>query len=411
MGGSMLQRYKYDVALSFAGEQRDYVEAVWKGLIRNGLSVFYDEDPKVQATHLGERFSELAQNVYGTGAEFVVMFLSREYNDKIWPVLEASLISDRMRDRRFVNTGVFIVKFDETHIRGIPNDIWYTSANKQSADQYVETLLEAISARRKINQEQILAHFAREEFEGVIKSLLEALKGELSHSDRIFATYSLACAETRLSERCPDESDTLLDRAAEHLEECVGLSEGEVRSQLTAFANKDDDLLTLRTANPARIQAMLGVEVINLTRTGRSYEDVGSGCVDPASLISVPGGSVPMRDLEVGSYVSSLSPHSFEHVRPAAVLKKRTFDGEPRLSINQNITVSTTQPLFSKERGWILARDIKAGMHLLKSDGSYEIVSATKDVGAGTVMIIAVDDPSHTFVANGFVCHNIGKVT
>jgi hypothetical protein len=92
-------------------------------------------------------------------------------------------------------------------------------------------------------------------------------------------------------------------------------------------------------------------------------------------------------------------------------LKKRTFDGEPRLSINQNITVSTTQPLFSKERGWILARDIKAGMHLLKSDGSYEIVSATKDVGAGTVMIIAVDDPSHTFVANGFVCHNIGKVT
>ena len=37
------QRYRYDVALSFAGEDRHYVERVAKELQRRGIRVFYDK--------------------------------------------------------------------------------------------------------------------------------------------------------------------------------------------------------------------------------------------------------------------------------------------------------------------------------------------------------------------------------
>ncbi len=35
--------YQYEVALSFAGEDRVFAETVAKGLRSNGLEVFYDE--------------------------------------------------------------------------------------------------------------------------------------------------------------------------------------------------------------------------------------------------------------------------------------------------------------------------------------------------------------------------------
>jgi len=38
----MLNEYEYDVCLSFAGEQRYFVEAVAEGLRKVGIRVFYD---------------------------------------------------------------------------------------------------------------------------------------------------------------------------------------------------------------------------------------------------------------------------------------------------------------------------------------------------------------------------------
>jgi len=74
------------VALSFAGEDRDYVEKVATRLRADGVNVFYDkfEEAELWGKNLYEHFS----NIYQNKALFTVMFISEHYKDKSWPNLE-----------------------------------------------------------------------------------------------------------------------------------------------------------------------------------------------------------------------------------------------------------------------------------------------------------------------------------
>jgi hypothetical protein len=73
---------KYHVALSFAGEDRKYVDKVAKHLQSEGVAVFYDkfEDTKLWGKDLYTYLSDVYQNQ----AFFTVMFISEAYKDKLW---------------------------------------------------------------------------------------------------------------------------------------------------------------------------------------------------------------------------------------------------------------------------------------------------------------------------------------
>lgn len=68
--------YDYDVCLSFAGEQRDYVEQVARRLIDSGLRVFYDLDE--QAKLWGKDLYEHLDDVYRNKAKYCLLFISQE---------------------------------------------------------------------------------------------------------------------------------------------------------------------------------------------------------------------------------------------------------------------------------------------------------------------------------------------
>jgi glycine/D-amino acid oxidase-like deaminating enzyme len=76
----------YEVVLSFAGEQRAYVEAVAALLRENGVTCFYD-NYEVH-TLWGKNLIEHLQQVYGGAARFCVMFVSAAYAEKVWPTHE-----------------------------------------------------------------------------------------------------------------------------------------------------------------------------------------------------------------------------------------------------------------------------------------------------------------------------------
>jgi len=65
---------KYDVALSFAGEQRWYVDVVNSELKAFGISTFYDDDSQVElwGKDLNEVFTEnlLGEREIGTHVHF-----------------------------------------------------------------------------------------------------------------------------------------------------------------------------------------------------------------------------------------------------------------------------------------------------------------------------------------------------
>ena len=74
---------RYHVALSFAGEDRDYVDKVAILLKAAGVEVFYDQ---FEAANLwGKDLYTYLSNVYQTQAIYTVIFVSAAYRDKLWP--------------------------------------------------------------------------------------------------------------------------------------------------------------------------------------------------------------------------------------------------------------------------------------------------------------------------------------
>src|SRR5258708_3364727 len=73
---------KYHVALSFAGEDRAYVDAVAKALQKAGVRVFYDrfEDTSLWGKDLYVYLTE----IYQERALYTVVFVSEAYKKKLW---------------------------------------------------------------------------------------------------------------------------------------------------------------------------------------------------------------------------------------------------------------------------------------------------------------------------------------
>lgn len=78
----------YDIAVSFAGEQRQYVAAVVAAAKVHGLSVFYDQDKGNE--WWGTSFIRQQRTVYGSQTRFFVPFISKEYLSKSIPMDEFS---------------------------------------------------------------------------------------------------------------------------------------------------------------------------------------------------------------------------------------------------------------------------------------------------------------------------------
>ena len=78
--------WQWDVALSFAGAQRDYVGQVAAALKARGVRCFYDADEQVRlwGTHLAEELPR----IYAEESAAVVVFISADYAGRDWTRLE-----------------------------------------------------------------------------------------------------------------------------------------------------------------------------------------------------------------------------------------------------------------------------------------------------------------------------------
>jgi TIR domain len=90
--------FEYDVALSFAGEQRSNVLAVAECLKKLGVSVFYDDYEK--ANLWGKNLYDHLSDVYQNKARYCVIFASKEYAEKTRTNLERQNAQARaLRDK------------------------------------------------------------------------------------------------------------------------------------------------------------------------------------------------------------------------------------------------------------------------------------------------------------------------
>jgi len=132
--------YKYDIALSFAGEDREYVEQVAILLKRFGVKVFYD---KFEESNLwGKNLFDYLNEVYKEKAKFTVMFISKFYRDKVWTNHERKSI----QERAFRESSEYIlpVRFDDTEIPGLYSTISYINLAEKIPQELVSLILEKI---------------------------------------------------------------------------------------------------------------------------------------------------------------------------------------------------------------------------------------------------------------------------
>lgn len=136
------QHRQYDVALSYASEDRAYVEQVAEGLRALGVTVFYDRFEQVELW--GKDLAEHLGQVYSQDAHFVVIFASRAYADKGWPNHEKQFaLSRHLRGEK---GRILPVRVDDTEIPGIPPTMAYLDARVLTAGKLAELIRQKVDS-------------------------------------------------------------------------------------------------------------------------------------------------------------------------------------------------------------------------------------------------------------------------
>ena len=134
---------RYEVVLSFAGEQRQYVEQVAAGLKSAGVSVFYDAYE--ESTLWGKELTEHLQLVYAGSARFCVAFISTEYAQKVWARHELRNAFAKALEEK--QEYVLPARFDDTEIPGLRPTIGYVDLRKKEPGELVKLILEKLGRR------------------------------------------------------------------------------------------------------------------------------------------------------------------------------------------------------------------------------------------------------------------------
>ena len=133
---------RWDVALSFAGAQREYVGQVAAALKARGVRCFYDEDEQVRLW--GAHLAEELPRIYAQESAAVVVFISAEYAGQPWTRLErrAALA------RAVAEAGVYVLpaRFDDSDLPGLLPDVVTVDLRRYTPAQFADLVANKLAA-------------------------------------------------------------------------------------------------------------------------------------------------------------------------------------------------------------------------------------------------------------------------
>jgi RES domain-containing protein len=136
----------FDVALSFAGEQRDYAKKIASALVGQGVRVFYDGFFEAQIW--GKDLGDFLDSVYRKQSRFIVILVSRDYKAKRWTnherksAMAAAIESDVEM--------VLPIRFDDTELDGLRSSTVYLRASEKTPFQIATLIVGKLSERQDI---------------------------------------------------------------------------------------------------------------------------------------------------------------------------------------------------------------------------------------------------------------------
>ncbi len=140
-GAAGARTVDYDVALTFAGEQRAYVEEVAAGLKDRAIGVFYDAyEP---ALMWGKDLAKHLLDLYQNRAKYVVIFASEDYARKAWTTKERE--AAQAGAVRAKGAYILPARFDGTPIPGIPDTVGYVDLRVTTPAQLVDLIMAKVA--------------------------------------------------------------------------------------------------------------------------------------------------------------------------------------------------------------------------------------------------------------------------
>lgn len=276
----MLENPDFDVALSFAGEDREYVDRVARILRDRGIKVFYDNF-EVADLWGKDLYGHLTE-IYQKRARFTVMFISEAYGRKLWTNHERRAA----QARAFQESQEYILpaRFDGTDIPGILPTVGYISLSDLTPEDLASLIV------RKI------------------VSVGGSVPTELVRKDFSTASVSRAIDPTKFIAHVKDDEGTPIKSASITLQApngttLNGVTDEQGRCSLDVMTRKMFRLLVAHPSFPAAIIEKIDPAenaLIVLPRT----ENVGSVIMHSSGYIpGLKGRLNPIRDTSNRTYL------------------------------------------------------------------------------------------------------------
>jgi hypothetical protein len=150
MNRSENRDFPYDIAISFAGEDRPIALQIFELLRSRGINVFYDFNE--QSDMLGKNLIDHLSDIYSNRARYCLMLISKDYPDKPWTRLERR--SAQARAFRQPEEYILPVRLDDTEVPGLPSSIGYFDLRRYSVENLVDQIVKKIGRQASRIQDQ-----------------------------------------------------------------------------------------------------------------------------------------------------------------------------------------------------------------------------------------------------------------
>jgi TIR domain-containing protein len=131
---------EYDVAISFAGEDRRLAEALAKALKQSGIKVFYDKNER--STLWGKDLFQHLSTVYRDRARYCVVLVSKVYVKKDWTRHELKNAQERAFRQR--KEYILPIQLDKTKLPGLNTTTGYIDASVTTVSEIVHLIGEKL---------------------------------------------------------------------------------------------------------------------------------------------------------------------------------------------------------------------------------------------------------------------------
>jgi hypothetical protein len=132
--------WEYDLAVSYAGEDRPVADEIARKLKRMGYKLFYDGFERAKL--IGEDLTSILGEIYANGSRYCLILISKEYVTKPWTNHERQFaLSRALKERRAY---ILPLKLDDTDLPGLSPTIGYLDLRNSTVPELCSLLAQKL---------------------------------------------------------------------------------------------------------------------------------------------------------------------------------------------------------------------------------------------------------------------------